>query len=316
MQTDRGRKIRLGLFIVIGTLIFVAFFYLVGSSSQLFSKSMTLHTNFPSVSGLRTGDHVRFSGMIVGTISDLEIATENSVKVDMSIDRKMARFIRKDSQVEIKPEALIGDKMIVIYSGTSDAAQVSEGDFLEPIESIHLEAIMHDLSGEIKQIEDIIVNLVEITGKINEGDGSVSQILNEPDIAVKLDKTADNFVSITDNLKTLSIQLNNPGSDIGKLIYRDQLTTRMDSILITMDSIARTTHMATKDMALTSAELVLTAEAINKGDGAVNKILYDSTFADTLGYAINNLNQTLIELEKVAVNLQHKKLFGGTKEKK
>ena len=316
MQTDRGRKIRLGLFIVIGTLIFVAFFYLVGSSSQLFSKSMTLHTNFPSVSGLRTGDHVRFSGMIVGTISDLEIATENSVKVDMSIDRKMARFIRKDSKVEIKPEALIGDKMIVIYSGTSDAAQVSEGDFLDPIESIHLEAIMHDLSGEIKQIEDIIINLVEITGKINEGDGSVSQILNEPDIAVKLDKTADNFVSITDNLKTLSIQLNNPESDLGKLIYRDQLTTRMDSILITMDSIARTTHMATKDMALTSAELVLTAEAINKGDGAVNKILYDSTFADTLGYAINNLNQTLIELEKVAVNLQHKKLFGGTKEKK
>ena len=316
MQTDRGRKIRLGLFIVIGTLIFVAFFYLVGSSSQLFSKSMTLHTNFPSVSGLRTGDHVRFSGMIVGTISDLEIATENSVKVDMSIDRKMARFIRKDSKVEIKPEALIGDKMIVIYSGTSDAAQVSEGDFLDPIESIHLEAIMHDLSGEIKQIEDIIVNLVEITGKINEGDGSVSQILNEPDIAVKLDKTADNFVSITDNLKTLSIQLNNPESDLGKLIYRDQLTTRMDSILITMDSIARTTHMATKDMALTSAELVLTAEAINNGDGAVNKILYDSAFADTLGYAINNLNQTLIELEKVAVNLQHKKLFGGTKEKK
>ena len=316
MQTDRGRKIRLGLFIVIGTLIFVAFFYLVGSSSQLFSKSMTLHTNFPSVSGLRTGDHVRFSGMIVGTISDLEIATENSVKVDMSIDRKMARFIRKDSKVEIKPEALIGDKMIVIYSGTSDAAQVSEGDFLDPIESIHLEAIMHDLSGEIKQIEDIIINLVEITGKINEGDGSVSQILNEPDIAVKLDKTADNFVSITDNLKTLSIQLNNPESDLGKLIYRDQLTTRMDSILITMDSIARTTHMATKDMALTSAELVLTAEAINNGDGAVNKILYDSAFADTLGYAINNLNQTLIELEKVAVNLQHKKLFGGTKEKK
>ena len=316
MQTDRGRKIRLGLFIVIGTLIFVAFFYLVGSSSQLFSKSMTLHTNFPSVSGLRTGDHVRFSGMIVGTISDLEIATENSVKVDMSIDRKMARFIRKDSKVEIKPEALIGDKMIVIYSGTSDAAQVSEGDFLDPIESIHLEAIMHDLSGEIKQIEDIIVNLVEITGKINEGDGSVSQILNEPDIAYKLDKTADNFVSITDNLKTLSIQLNNPESDLGKLIYRDQLTTRMDSILITMDSIARTTHMATKDMALTSAELVLTAEAINNGDGAVNKILYDSAFADTLGYAINNLNQTLIELEKVAVNLQHKKLFGGTKEKK
>ena len=69
-------------------------------------------------------------------------------------------------------------------------------------------------------------------------------------------------------------------------------------------------------MALTSAELVLTAKAINNGDGAVNMIRYDSAFADTFGYAIYYLNQTLVELEKVAVNLQHKKLFGGTKVKK
>lgn len=316
MQTDRGRKIRLGLFIILGTLIFVAFFYLVGSSSQLFSKSITLHTYFPTVSGLRAGDHIRFSGMIVGTISDLQIASETSVQVDMSIDRKMAKFIRKDSQVEIKPEALIGDKMIVIYSGTSDAAQVSDGDFLEPIESVHLEAVLHDLSGEIRQIEDIIVNLVEITGKINEGPGNVGRILNDSSIALKLDKSADNFVSLTANLRILSEELKNPESDIGKLIYKDQLTTRMDSILIKMDSIATNTHMATKDLAKTSSEFSMAAEAINNENGVVNKILYDSAFADTLGYAVNNLNQTLIELEKVAKNLQHKKFFGGTKEKK
>jgi len=83
-----------------------------------------------------------------------------------------------------------------------------------------------------------------------------------------------------------------------------------------VDNIAVNTEEATKDLAKTTSELSKTAEAINSGNGAINKILYDSTFADTIGYTIDNLNQTLIEFEQVAKNLQHKKLFGGTKEKK
>lgn len=316
MQFDRGRKIRLGLFILLGTFIFVAFFYLIGRSSQLFSKSVLLHTTFPSVSGLRSGDHVRFSGIIVGTVGDLQITTDTSVVVDMSVDRKMLRFIRKDSKVEIKPEALIGDKMLVIYSGTEEFDHVSEGDFLEPVGTVHLEDIVHQLSGELLKAEDIINNLVSITEKVDQGDGNVGRILNDSSIAIKLDQSAGNFVDLTHNLKVLSEDLKNPDSDIGKLVYRDELTTRLDSILIKLDRTTSNTELATRDLADASAEINLSAAAINSGNGAINKLLYDSAFADSIGMTINSLNQTLIEVEKVAQNLQHKKLFGGTKEKK
>lgn len=316
MQFERGRKIRLGLFILLGTLIFVAFFYLIGRSSQLFSKSVSLHTTFTSVSGLRSGDHVRFSGIIVGTISDLQITSDTSVLVDMSVDRKMLRFIRKDSKVEIKPEALIGDKMLVIYSGTDEFDHVSEGDFLEPVSTVHLEDIVHQLSGELHKAEDIINNLVSITEKVDQGDGNVGRILNDSSIAIKLDQSAENFVDLTYNLKVLSEDLKNPDSDIGKLVYRDELTTRLDSILLKLDRTASNTELATSDLANASAEINLSAEALNNGNGVVNKLLYDSAFADTIGLTIHSLNQTLIEIEKVAQNLQHKKLFGGTKEPK
>ena len=316
MQFDRGRKIRLGLFIALGTILFVAFFYLVGSSSKLFSKSVTLHTSFPSVTGLRSGDHVRFSGIIIGTISDLQITTDTSVQVDMSIDRKLVKFIRKDSKVEIKSEALIGDKMLVIYNGTIDAAQVSEGDVLESIESIHLEAVVHELSGEMRKVGDIVTNLVAITDKVDHGDGNVGRLLNDSSIAIKLDMSADNFVAITNNLKILTHQLNNPDSDLGKLIYQDHLTKQVDTLMNKLDSIATNTNLASANLALTTIELKTASQAINTGNGLVNKLLYDSTFADTIGYAVDNLNQTLIDLDQVAKNLQHKKLFGGTKEKK
>jgi len=315
MQYSRGRKIRLGIFILLGTLIFVAFFYMIGSSSQLFSKSVTIHTVFPSVSGLRTGDHVRFSGIIVGTVSDLQITTDTTVHVDMSIDRRMLKFIRQDSRVEIKPEALIGDKMLVVYSGTAESPRVREGDFLEPIGSIHLEDIVHQLSGELRKTEDIIKNVVDITGKVNEGEGTAGRMLNDSSIAVHLDQSLKNFAELTDNLKEFTVQMNDPDSDLGKLIYRDNLTARMDSILITMQLVALNTEQASKDLALTSTELKMSAQAVNQGSGAVNKFLYDSAFADTIQLMISNMNQTLIEIEKVAVNLQHKRLFGGQKEK-
>ena len=316
MQYNKGKKVRLGLFILLGTLIFVAFFYLIGSSSKLFSKNITLHTPFAHVSGLRSGDHVRFSGIIVGTVSNLQITTDTSVVVDMSVERRMLRFIRKDSKVEIKPEALIGDKMLVIYSGTKEFEHVKEGDYLEPMGSVHLEDVVYQLSGELRKAETIINNLVDITDKVNQGDGNVGRILNDSSIAMKLDQSADNFVQLTSNLKVLSEQLKDPNSDLGKLVYKDNLTTKMDSILVTLDRVVSNTEVATRDLAKTTAELNTTAMAINSGNGVVNKLLYDSAFADTLGMTISTLNETLIEIDAVATNLQHKKLFGGTKEKK
>ena len=316
MQFDRGRKIRLGLFILIGTLIFVAFFYLIGRSSQMFSKTVPLHTTFPSVSGLRSGDHVKFSGIIVGTVSELQITTDTSVVVDMSIDKKMLKFIRKDSRVEIKPEALIGDKMLVIYSGTEAFDHVSAGDFLPPVGTVHLEDVVHQLSGELHKAEFVINNLVDITDKANTGDGNVGRILNDSSLAIKMDQSLDNFQAITHNLRILSHQLNNPNSDLGKLINEDLLTSRLDSIMVMIDSIASNVQLASKDLALTTANLSMASEAVNSGDGLVNKLLYDSIFADSIAITIDNLNQTLTGIEAVATNLQHKKFFGGTKPKK
>lgn len=316
MQFDRGRKVRLGLFILLGTLIFVAFFYLIGRSSQLFSKTATIHTSFTSVSGLRSGDHVKFSGIIIGTVSKLELTTDTSVVVDMSVDRKMMKFIRKDSRVEIKSEALIGDKMLVIYSGTEAFDHVSPGDFLAPRGSIHLEEVVHQLSGELLKAELIIQNLVSITDKADHGDGNVGRILNDSSIALKMDKSMDNIEELTYNLSVLTRQLNSPDSDLGNIISRDQLTSQLDSILVKFDSIATNVEKASADLALTSAHLSAATDAINHGDGVVNKLLYDSIFADSIAITIDNLNSTLEGIEAVTTNLQHKKLFGGTKEKK
>jgi phospholipid/cholesterol/gamma-HCH transport system substrate-binding protein len=246
----------------------------------------------------------------------LKIVSDSTVKVDISIDKKMVKFVRKNSKVEIKPEALIGDKMLVVHSGTEDYEHISEDDFLESNESVNFEEVFHEVSKDLKKTMLIIANLVDITDKVNEGDGNLGRILNDSSIAMKLDQTSENFVEISNNLNKLSKQLNNPNSDIGRLVYGNDLTTRIDSILVKVDSIAVNTEVATKDLAKTTAELNQATKAINHGNGALEKLLYDSAFADTIGYTIDNLNQTLIEFEKVAKNLQHKKLFGGKKEKK
>ena len=237
MQYNKGKKIRLGLFILMGTFLFIAIFYIIGSSSKMFSKVVTVHASFKTVNGLRSGDHVRFSGIIIGTVDDMMIVTDTTIRIDLSIERKMVKFIRKDSKVEIKPEALIGAKMVVIHSGTAEYAHITEGDQLESVESIHFEAIFHEVTQDLKKTMLIIANLVDITEKINEGDGNMGRLLNDSSIAIKMDQSADNFVDVTNNLKILSAQLNNPNSDIGKLIYRSDMTTAMDSILAKVDII-------------------------------------------------------------------------------
>ena len=271
MQYNKGKKVRLGLFILFGTILFIAIFYIIGSSSKMFSKVITVHSYFKEVSGLRSGDHVRFSGIIIGTVDEMRIVSDTSIMVDMTIDTKMVKFIRKDSKVEIKPEALIGAKMIVIHSGTALFDHIKNGDNLESVESMHFEAIFHDLSKDLKKAMLIINNLVEISDKINEGEGSVGRLLNDSGIAVKLDKSADNFVEVTNNLKILSKQLNSTDSDVGQLIYGNEITRQIDSILTKVDRVAANTEIATRDLATTTAELSLTATAINEGNVLLTK---------------------------------------------
>ncbi|MDF1518599.1 MAG: MCE family protein, partial [Lutibacter sp.] len=61
-------KVRLGLFVAAGFVLFGIAIFLIGRQKNLFNPVFSLSTTFYNVSGLQVGNNIRFSGINVGTV--------------------------------------------------------------------------------------------------------------------------------------------------------------------------------------------------------------------------------------------------------
>ena len=98
MNKDSVTSYKLGMFVVIGLALFVLTVYFVGKQKNLFGSTFQLKTQFKSVSGLKVGNNVRFSGINVGVIDDIEQITDSTVRVDMVINEQTRTFIKKNAK--------------------------------------------------------------------------------------------------------------------------------------------------------------------------------------------------------------------------
>jgi phospholipid/cholesterol/gamma-HCH transport system substrate-binding protein len=95
MKNDTSNKIRLGIFVTIGIVVFILGIYFIGERQQLFRSSFRISGVFKNVEGLQAGNNVRFSGINVGTVEDIKIVSDSSVKVEVLIDENTRKFIKK-----------------------------------------------------------------------------------------------------------------------------------------------------------------------------------------------------------------------------
>ena len=105
-------KIRLGLFVAGGITLFVLTIFIIGKQKNLFNPVYSLTTSFYNVSGLQVGNKIRFSGIDVGTVDNIKIINDSTVKVALLIKKEIQPFIKTNSEVTIGSEGLIGDKIL------------------------------------------------------------------------------------------------------------------------------------------------------------------------------------------------------------
>lgn len=186
-------KVRLGLFVAGGLALFVLAIFIIGKQKNLFNPVFKLTTTFYNVSGLQVGNNIRFSGITIGTVDNIAIINDSTVKVTMLIRKEVRQFIKSDSEVAIGSEGLIGDRLLVISQGSFDAPLAREGEQLESVEPVETDAIMLSLKVTAENAEIITQELAEIMIKINSGDGTLGRLIQDTTIARNIDQTIINL---------------------------------------------------------------------------------------------------------------------------
>jgi phospholipid/cholesterol/gamma-HCH transport system substrate-binding protein len=186
-------KARLGLFIAVGLGLFIIGIFIIGRQKNLFSPVFKLSTTFYNVSGLQVGCTVRFSGINVGTVDNITIINDSTVWVDMIIKKDVQRFIKSDSQAAIGTAGIIGDRVLVISQGSTDAPLAKNGQYIKSKEPTETDAIMRSLQVTADNAAIISNQLAEIMIRVNGGKGTLGQLIKDTTIAANISKTIVNL---------------------------------------------------------------------------------------------------------------------------
>lgn len=186
-------KIRLGLFIVGGLALCVLALFIIGKQKNLFDPVFKISSEFYNVSGLQVGNNVRFSGITVGTVDNIVIINDSTVKVDMLVKKSVQKFIKSDSEVAIGSEGIIGDRLIYITQGGDNSPTAKDGQHLTSNEPVEMDAIISSLQETSVSAAVITDQLAEIMVKINQGNGTLSRLIEDESIAENLNQTIVNL---------------------------------------------------------------------------------------------------------------------------
>src|SRR5215467_5221831 len=91
MAKESTMKWKLGLFVSLALVLLIAALYFVGTQKNLFGSVFRLRAVFSSVSGLKTGSNVRFGGINVGTVQGIDLKTDTTVIVAMTIQKDVRK---------------------------------------------------------------------------------------------------------------------------------------------------------------------------------------------------------------------------------
>lgn len=186
-------KVRLGLFVAGGLALFVLAIFIIGKQKNLFNPVYKLSSTFYNISGLQVGNNIRFSGINVGTVDNISIINDSTVRVEMAVKREIKQFIKTDSEVAIGSEGLIGDRLLVITHGSAEAAVAKEGQELISKEPVETDAIMASLLVTAGNAEIISQQMAEVMLKINSGEGTLGRLIQDTAIARNLNQTILNL---------------------------------------------------------------------------------------------------------------------------
>ena len=189
MKTNSGQKLKLGIFTLVGILVLVMAIFFIGKSKSLFNTTFNVYGVFKNVNGLQVGNNVRFAGINIGVIQNIRIVSDTAVRVDLTLNRDVQKFLRKDVKAAIGSDGLMGDKLIVINPGTEANGEISNGDKVSTVNPIDVDKIIGRVTKVADNAEVMMTNLSQIVYKINHGKGSIGKLLSSDKLANDLEGT-------------------------------------------------------------------------------------------------------------------------------
>lgn len=236
MNKKSGLTWKLGMFVIIGLAVFASAIYFVGKQKNLFGSTLHLKAKFKTVSGLKVGNNVRFSGINVGTVSEIELTSDTSVMVVLLIKKQVQQFIKTDATASIGSDGLMGDKVLTISPGTIANSQVKDGDLINSKKPIDMEDVMSSLKTSVDNAGIITAQLAQFTSKMNSGNGALSKLISDEEFSNSLKTTLTNLENSSNEFAKFTVKMNDGKGALSKLMSDEEFGKTLDSTMANLQT--------------------------------------------------------------------------------
>ena len=310
MKKTTSQKIRLGLFVIIGLILFILAVYFIGNKQKMFGNTNHLKAVFNNVNGLQLGNNVRYSGINVGTVRSIEMVNDSTIKVDMLIDKTIFPHIRKDAIATIGSDGLVGNMIINIIPGKGTEESVAPGDKIQSLSRIRTDDMLNTLGVTNKNAALLTADLLKITKEITQGQGTVGLLIKDSILAKDLKETI-HYLKITgkgtsesvSNLNKLISSLNKKDNVIG-ILKDTAVANTIKTIVLNLDK-------SSTEMDKVVGNLNATILNIKDGKGALNYLSNDPKLVRKIDSTMVNINEASFRLNENMEALKHNFLLRG-----
>ena len=125
----------------------------------------------------------------MGTVDNISIINDTTVMVTMILQKNIRPYIKEDVTASIGSDGLMGDKLVIISSGTYSSPVVKEGGRLKASNPVDVDRIVNNLSKISDNAEVLTGNLASVMTKINNGEGSFGRLINSDKLVKNLEGT-------------------------------------------------------------------------------------------------------------------------------
>jgi len=231
MIKESGYQWKLGMFVVIGLVLFVGTIYFVGKQKNLFGSTFELYSKFNSVNGLEVGNNVRLSGINIGTVEEIEFLTDTSVVIKLIIKEEVRKYIKKDAIASISSDGLMGDKVLIISSGKISNIIVENNDNIASKQAIEMDDLMVSVKKSVDNAGVITAELAQFSSSMNNGNGALSRLVSDEQFGNSIKNMVSNLEKSSTEFKRFTVNMNNGKGALSKLVSDEKMGKVIDSSL-------------------------------------------------------------------------------------
>jgi phospholipid/cholesterol/gamma-HCH transport system substrate-binding protein len=317
----KNHNVVVGVFFTAAIALFGAALFLIGNEHKAFHSHVVFYTDFHNVDGVPKGAKVRVDGMDAGEVESIQIPASPAQKfrLKMNVEDRLHGLIREDSLVTVETEGLVGDKFVLIHSGTDRSPEAPAdstllgkepfdiGKMLEQAQGLmtqagttitQLQGTMKDVSGQLdttlETANGTLKNVNGVVLDVRAGKGTAGLLLEDKATAADVKQSIASVRQTTDKLNESTTRVNNLLADV----QTRQLIPKMDDTLVNA-------KVATQNLDQTTEQINTTLKS------AFSEDQYGEDAGANLQQSLTNFNEASGNLTDDTEALKHEFLFKG-----